>query len=117
MAEPTLTDDEVEKLQKTVQAKLSQAEKLLEECTVLAEKGGFEFTFNTPGETYYPSNLSMFTDEDVLERLRENVGDEVSSYTPDELTEALEDIKAVMIAEELPEYAELGGWWMPSRIC
>lgn len=105
-----------EDLQKQVQEKLAQARKLLEECEALAEQGGFEFSFDFPGTTYYPKNL--FSKEEVIEQIKEEMStEEFSALTPEELDDLIESTREEMKYNTLPEYAELGSWWMPSRFC
>ncbi len=92
--------------------------KLLDECTELAERGGFEFSWDIPGESYFPSTMKIHEEEDVMERLKSEYDDEfISGLSAEALEEYKQDIRNEMIAEELPEYAELGSWWMPSRNC
>ena len=108
-----------EELKKTVQEKLAQAYKLLEECEMLAEEGAFEFGFHAPGTHYYPK--SIVSEDRVLASLKENEGEDyVADLTPEELVVALRDERELMM-EDLP-YSYDGresilGRWMPSRNC
>jgi hypothetical protein len=105
-----------EELQKQVQEKLAQCTKLLEECEQLAEEGGFEFSFDSPGNTYYPTTI--FSEADVIEHLVESNGaDWDVDLTPEQRTELMEGAREELQYNTLPEYTELGSWWMPSRNC
>lgn len=110
-----MTDKEREKLEKQVQQKLAQANKLLDECADLAEQGGFEVNFNPPGQVYYPSNLLH---EKALEKVRDELTEEeYAALTPEALEKAVDEAQDEIMYDELPEYAELGSWWVPSRNC
>lgn len=110
-----MTEAEKEVLEKRVQEKLTQCAGLLNECADLAELGGFEVNFDPPGQTYFPSNLLH---DKAVERVKENLSEEeLAALTPEELEEAIKEAQDELIWEELPEYAELGSWWVPSRNC
>lgn len=104
-----------EDLQKQVQEKLAQCSRLLDECEKLAEEGGFEFSFDSPGSTYYPA--SMFSEQRAIECLVEDGGEDWDAeMSPEEREEAIEEM-VDSIKADLPEYTEPGEWWMPSRNC
>lgn len=109
---------DLEELQKQAQEKLAAANRLLNEAAALAEQGGFSITFHAPGKTYYPSSYGKPSDQEVMDALAENHSqDEIASWTAEEFEEMKEEVRQDLTDDWLPEYAERGDWWVPSRNC